>query len=1042
MPARLDALRRGRHVGANVRLRRSGGVTMLWVALGPAAVTTSVLLRARREEHHGDRLEQWTLGIVVAMTFVGMAGVLLGLFSLLDPIALTLACLSLAAMLWPWRADDGAVRPAPAWGRMWIPLAIGLLAVGLRVPSADYALAGRDQGTYTLRAQHTIRTHGFEHHDGVLARASAEHRARPGPGDLLGLYPKRSERWREDTYEGAYRPGWYLADRDRGRVVPQFFHLHPTWMAIAGMIAGPPAVHGVIVFEAFLLVLVIYFVARRVFGSSGWAALTALVIAANPLAIWVHRTALSETPTSLLLWAAVLSIVRCPDHDTRGLDRGALLLGATAWVRGNAWLTAPLLLGVLWLLPGHAPQRRRPVFVYLTVLVGSVFAHAASTFPYLADELNKQLHVTWLRTPWTLVGGALCLVVVWSSVDALAFDRRDDGPRRAWTRRTTPLMVAAVALGGVVLYGVLFWISGGRTHARLDPAWALFGPVLIPGALLALPGAALRARLTRARDVWLTAICATLAATVLLYAQRNLPRAGLFYYGRYLAPELLPIAALLCVASLSAVTARLRGWAKYAFVAAAVAGLVWTVAGPLVRTPTTRLREFDGADRLVDGIAAALEPGAVVIAGGEGWHHGHTYNQVGGALAMKHGVDVVPYYGREALYGTAMELLEAGPRARGEAPPPVYLLVGEATHHMRPEPSHPPRAAFDGRLPPPLTAVSATAFELFTDRLTPVERTMPGRVTRDELRMVLVRLALDPNAQVSLFPMMGPSPALPMHGGGTPSAHGVCLDKDAAVTFTLPPGLGEGSLAIVMTPGTDGPNAKRVLTIDGNAVLLQRARAAARPRDTLGPIALSGARTVTLRGSTRGRLKVPCPFGGVAEIRWLGPDRPTPIDRLEAVTLGPAMDLGHAVEPTVWVAGAGLSRYRPTFETPPEVVGLSLVLRPEAPLVFGRETAAAPGPLHAVVTLTHADVSPSARLELWIDDRRVASLDPPDTRRGTWQSPVTTVTPRAPTVHWSLRLVEGDPDDVVHVRDLGLFGTATTVRSVVAPRGTTSLPPS
>ena len=1025
-----------------MRLRRSGRVTMFWVALGPIAVTTSVLIRARREEHHGDRLEQWTLSVVLAMTFVGMAGVLLGLFSLLDPVALTLACFSLAAMLWPWRADDGAVRPAPRWGRVWIPLAIGLLAVGLRLPAADYALAGRDQGTYTLRAQHAIRTHGFEHRDDVLAQASAEYRTRPGPGDLLGLYPKRSERWREDTYEGTYRPGWYLVDRDHGRVVPQFFHLHPTWMAIAGMIAGPPAVHGVIVFEALLLVLVIYFVARRLFGSSGWAALAALVIAANPLAIWVHRTALSETPTSLLLWAAVLSIVRCPDHDARGLDRGALLLGATAWVRGNAWLTAPLLLGVLWLLPGHAPQRRRPVFVYLTVLVGSVFAHAASTFPYLADELNKQLHVTWLRTPWTLVVGVVCLVVVWSSVDALAFDRRDDGPRRAWTRRTTPLMVAAVALGAVILYGALSSMSGARTHARLDPAWALFGPVLVLGALLALPGAAVRAQLTRARDVWLTAICATLAATVLLYAQRNLPRAGLFYYGRYLAPELLPMATLLCVASLAAITRRLRGWARPTFVVVSVAGLAWTVAGPLVRTPTARLREFEGADRLVDEIAAALEPGAIVIAGGEGWHHGHTYNQVGGALAMKHGVDVVPYYGREALYATAMELLHAGPSARAEAPPPVYLLVGEATHHMRPEPGQPPRAAFDGRLPPPLTAESATAFELFTDRLTPVERTMPGRVTRDELRMVLVRLAIDPAADVRTFAMTGPTPALRVSGRGTPSEHGVCLDKDAPVTVTLPPDLGPGSLVVVMTPGTDGANAKRVLKVDDRVLPLQRVRAATRPRDTLGPFVLPTASTVTVRGAARGRLKAPCPFGGVARIQWLGPDEPTPIDRVEARTLGPAMDLGHAIEPTVWVAGAGLSRYRPTIEPAIDVVGLSLVLRAETPLVFGRETVAAPGPLDAVLTLTHAEVSADTRIELRMDGDLVATIDPPETRRGTWQSPRTTLTPNADAVQWSLRLVGAGPDDVVHVRDLGLFGTTTTVPSRVVPREATSLPPS
>lgn len=1007
---------------------------MLWVALGPVAVLASILARARREEGHGDRLEQWTLCAVVALTYVGMAAVLLGMFGLFDSVSITLACLTLAAMLWPWQGERSVSRPAPRFGRVWLPLAIGLLAVGLRLPASDYSLAGRDQGTYTLRAAQLLRTGGFTHHDPILARASEERGSRAGPGDVLGVVPKRLEAWREDTYEGSYRPGWYLVDRDQGLVSPQFFHLHPAQMAVTGIVFGPDSMHGIVVFEAFLLVLVLFFVARRVLRSVGWASVAALIVAATPLAIWVHRTPLTETPTSLLLWAAVLSVIRCPDHNMRGLHRAALLLGATAWVRGNAWLTAPLFLSVLWLLPGHASERRRPVLVYLIVLMGGVLAHAGTTFPYLADELNKQLHVTWLRSPWTLVVGAACLCIAWSSIDALWFDRRDDGPRRALLRRYLPASISALTLGAVVLYGVLRWISPASTHARLDPAGAMFGPLVIAGTILALPGMALRVRLTRSRDVWLTAIAATLTATVLLYAQRNLPRAGLFYYGRYLAPELLPVAALLCTATLHGVAKRLPTWPRRVWTLAAIAGLLFSTALPLIRTPTVRLREFEGADRLVDSIADALEPGAIVIAGGEGWHHGHTFNQVGGALAMRHGIDVMPYHGREAAYAMAYELLLLGPRARDEAPPPLYLLLGEATHHVRALQGEAPRAAFDDRLPPPFRTTELTAFELFTDRLTPVVRTMPGRVTREELRMVLVRIDIDPShAGERRWKLDGPTP-LQLEGSFSRAEAGVCLKRSAPLVLRLPENLGPGSLVLVMTPGTDRSNAKLAVQIDGRDVPLRRLSAPTRHRDTLGPFVLDSPSRVRIEALDRGHPGAACSHGGLAEVRWLAPDSGADWSNLRAVTLGPKHDLGHRLEPTVWVPGRGLSRYRPDLTPPPDIAGLSLVVTPTEALRFGPEYLPTIGPQDVVVTLTRAEVSPGARLVLRADAEVVAELDPPDDRAGTWQSKPLRWTPSAQAVRWSLALEAAAPGDLVHVRDIGLFAATPTVHSVVLER--------
>ena len=87
-----------------------------------------------------------------------------------------------------------------------------------------------------------------------------------------------------------------------------------------------------------------------------------------------------------------------------------------------------------------------------------------------------------------------------------------------------------------------------------------------------------------------------------------------------------------------------------------------------------------------------------------------------------------------------------------------------------------------------------------------------------------------------------------------------------------------------------------------------------------------------------------------------------------------------------------------------------------------------------VVTLTRSEVSPDARLVLRADAEVVAELDPPDDRRGTWQSKPLRWTPSGPAPRWSLALEAAAPGDVVHVRDIGLFAATPTVRSSVLER--------
>lgn len=979
-------------------------------------------------------------GLLLAV--VGIAATVLGVLGLLGPGSLAIALSACALLAWPWRPS--ATRGASLSSRGWIePLLLVLLALALRLPFMDYALAGRDQGTYTLRAEHTARTGAIAFVDPVLATAGREQGQRSGPDDLLGLYPRRTEPWRADVYEGSYRPGFYLADREGGVVVPQFFHLHPMTMTVTAWIVGTDAMGIVVTLEGLLMVLAVLAVGRRLWGAGPWPAIAAALVALSPLAIWVHRSALTETLTGLLTWAAVLACLRARAGLRDGLELAAVLLGATAWVRGNAWITAPVVLAVLWLVPAAAPRRWRARGIYLAVLCGSVLVHAGSSFPYLVDELRRQLTAWSQPSPLGIVGALALAVVAWTSIDVLVFGPAGPPALRPGLARLRAVLPQALGVAFVLALAV--WLArrasaGGPPYARLDLLPVALGwPLAIAGAVgLALAVPRMRAR--SAADVWLAGIAMLVVATAYLYAGRNLPKTGLYYYGRYLVPELLPLAAVAATHAIRVVhdrfVARLARWGS-AVTAALASGLVGAVAAIHVFQPQTRLQEFEGAGRIVDAIALATPVDAIVIAGGEGWHHGHTFNQVAGALALRHGRVVLPYLTREAAYATLVELLVAGPRARGVAPPPVFLLVNEATHAYVAEPGAGPRAALDDLLPPPFVGTEVRGLELVVHRLTPDEESLPVRATRDELRMALVRVEVDPTREGEIVRIGFDPPAVPISGGTALAGVGHCFAADEDIVIEVPAALAADAraLVIVATPGTAATNHAWAVRIDDELRALDPPAVSPRARDTLGPFALARPPgRVRLRGSKVASPGAACPHGGVAELRLLGADASVLADvTVQSETFVPTSDLGHPYASATWVAGRGLSRYRSGFAGGgPEIGESSLVVRAAAPIRFGPEPVPDGGaaPLDLVVTLSHASVSTDARVRVWADDREPApahvavEFDPPDERSKSWQSAPVRFVPRGPVVRFAIELVDAGPDDMVRVRDIGLFSRA------------------
>lgn len=1001
---------------------------------------TSLLVR-RRARVGSLTLDDLALTGALHLALIGVLATLLAWAGWFSSTSLTLVSAGLAVAAWPWRverAQVGAVTPHPPSGRVHTWVLLGLLVAGvlLRTPSIPAPLAGRDQGTYVLRAALTERTGGLGFTDEVLAQAG-----RDQAEDLLGLYPKTDEPWRADRYEAAYRPGTYLAARDRGEVVVQFFHVHPMLLACERVAFGEGGGTGwwVMPWQAGLWLLVMACIARRLWPRGPWAALALGLLASSPLAIWTGRTPLSETTMALFEWSAVLVGLRMRVGEAaRTEEPGAAwwmagMLAATAWVRGNALLVLPTVLAILWLRPREDPPTRAPALL-LVGLLASVVVHALTVFPYLHDELLRRspdLHVG----PWSLIGATAAGVLGWAIVD-----RGLGHPRLARPRTRLLAALPRVWVAITLLAFALWWmwrVEAGdqlKPFSRLDPVLPLLGVPLLVLAGIGLIGLARRWRPQHVADAWLLAIASALPITTLLYAPRNLPGLGLFYYGRYLVPELLPCTVLAAVAAIAwmveAIAGRsggiLRKLSSRVLGLLMIAWLSWSVAGPLITNPQVRLREYEAAAPAIRWLSSRLPAGAIVIAGGEGWHHGHTYNQVGGALALAEGVPVLPYRTREDAWSTAWELLVAGPQRRGESAPPLFLLVNEAAHdHRRGDGQR--VALIDDLLWAPFVVERVDLLELFVYALTPVDDVMPSRVARHELRMGLLKIRVDAQALASIERIVPVGDR--------------CLDPARPLILEIGPGSTEAAhLVLVAEPGTARINPSWRVEVDGEPLALEPiAGLRPHPRATLGPYPLaSRPRHLAIFAAEASAGEGRCRYGELAELRLLPRERAglvgLPAESIVARSFEPLPLIAKPTEPVTWVSGRSLTRHRPGIRGTDEVVGEALVLESGATLEFPPvdlplDGEGRPLPLEVVVSLASSEAHEQAELHVRVDDERLGTIIVPGPRPGVWRAPAFEWSPQSGRVRVSLEL-DAEVGERVFVRDVALFVRMSGISSV------------
>ncbi len=1031
------------------------------VALAWLALALAIGRRWRLAESTSTGLETWVIATASTLALAGLCGVLLGLAEAFTAPWISLTGFALAVLLWPWKAQAPPPRPRPTGPThgLAVTIAITLTLLGglaLRAPLHSAELAGRDQGTYVLRARHLLQTGSFKLRDRLLA-AAGKSPSRASSRDLLGLYPTDGDSWRRGVYEGAYRPGLYLRDREKGAVVPQFLHMHPVLLALWGMIFGPAWMGGILYLYAALSMLAMAAIAGRLWPTRAFAApLAAALLATLPLAIWVQRTPLTEALTLPLGLAALLVAIV---SDRRWI--AAALLASLAWIRGNAWLAAPLVLAILWLRSAH--EGRRAPLLYGGLLAASLILHATSVFPYLYDELHRQLGGFMTLRPVTLIALPLAGLALWTLLDRLIAT-----PLRTPLAGLREELPRILILAGVA--AILTFLLGqpsplARPFARLDPATAGLGiPLLAAAGIGALR--LLRRPQAGTDNTWVLAIASLPVTALALYAQRNLPHAGLFYYGRYLLPELVPLAILLAMHGLVGTlefARRRAGQRVHASLQILLPlTLLTAVAWPLAAWPAIRIPEYEGSERLVHAIAAELPSDAVVIAGGEGWHSSHAFNQVGGALLLGHGVQVLPYRNAEVAYATLHALLLDGSDAAQERAP-VFLLLGEASHAYTRQRDGVVLAAIDDRLPAPFRARPVGLYELYTDRLTPAVEALPAQVTRSALRLGLFEVLVDEKLRDGIRRWRFEDGEAKGEGKSESEGEGkgknqlalegatwregqLCLDAKRDLKITLPKDPPAASIVMVGETGRLGHAPTWKVRLDRLRLDL-KPPPRVRERGTLGPFSFSFSYSfaedalplhLRIRGGTAADSSATCAHGQLHELRLLpisadpaAPPRPP----IPAHTWSPSRDLGHPPKRAAWVRGRSLSRLRPGIQPRPTLDGLSIILKPDKALTFP----ATEFPLGQGAWIVHLTriTDQAHSLEILVDGEPLTTLDLPSKRRGSWQSPEIPWTSDGSAITVTL-ILHGPAEASISLRDLAFFGDAI----ISTPAGGSATPQS
>lgn len=499
-------------------------------------------------------------------------------------------------------------RPEPLFLAVWLVAALWLF-----FRPHEFILGAADAGVYVNLAAWVAENGRFLIQDPAFSQLAPE------------LYPALLRQQPVNPIADAYLfPAFFVVGGDGGAaIVPQFYHLHPLWQAIAYGLGGVRASLLLTGLWALLGSLAVYLAARQFAGWSAAAlALTGLTF--NAIQPWFARYPTTEPLTQYLLWTGLWSAgVWLSEREPRRLWAllAGLTLGQVFLVRIDfyfIWLVIGLLFVWQW---GSGRLRRADGWFYapLALLTAHSFLHALTqSRPYFYEIFGyglRLLRVNWAIPATAVLTTLLALLIFAYYRERLAQLARYRHPALA------ALAILALLLG---LYGWFIrpvvgetitwndWYSTGQVPRTDHENLLRLGWYLSPlGVWLGILGSARLVWRLERRTLLLVGVGLLLS---LLYLWRIQTNPHHIYTMRRYVPVTLPFFILGAATLLTWLAAWLMAWRKLPglllaglLAAAWLGGLGWLARGFVSQV------DYPGLIVQMEEFSQQFAPGSVLI---------------------------------------------------------------------------------------------------------------------------------------------------------------------------------------------------------------------------------------------------------------------------------------------------------------------------------------------------------------------------------------------------------------------------------------------
>ncbi len=393
---------------------------LLFLAL-PGCLALPLLRRGLRAL---DGLERVFLGVVLGAGACGLVAFILAAAGVYSLRALLAGVLGLSAILLavrrPARQDLGSY-PLKAAGLALLAI---ILTLVLFAPPSRFAFGGFDVGTYANIAAHVDGTGRIDETDRVVASVAPErrdmlYRANPDPNI---------------PYEAREFQGFYITDYSAGAVVPQFFYVWPSFMAIFASFLGIAGMFWAVTFMAVLALLGLFLFVRRYLGLLGGTIAAVLALTFMPL-VYFSKYTTSEISNLAFFLAGMLALgaylepsqpvpgdaadgqVEAPRDDGASLGLLAGLFFALGMLTRIDFIFIAIPLGALFLYRIIMKKARLGDYLFLGMLGLGLAGGLAEGFivstPYTATLfawLSNGRLANWL--PWIILAVAVITVAL------------------------------------------------------------------------------------------------------------------------------------------------------------------------------------------------------------------------------------------------------------------------------------------------------------------------------------------------------------------------------------------------------------------------------------------------------------------------------------------------------------------------------------------------------------------------------------------------------------------------------------------------------